>query len=681
MTDIQLVNENGVIVGRDPDTGEKVPISFETIQTATLNNIKDASQFPGADGGTQIQNAIDEANNEAGPNIVVVDGAGPDDVSGSTGSVSDSTRAQNAWKLSAHLSVPSFTTLIVRNAYIFLADSADDNLVRNDDFTNGNEHIAIVGDGNAVFDGNFANQTNFDKSTADARKGIGLRFFIVDNLTLRGFKVRRTEAWGIKAEDVTDFDAENLRFQQGTDTNYTNRDGVHVVGPADSVTIDDIQGQTFDDSVTVGANEPSGFAYNDGSGGDVTNVSVSNVNTEVEKAQCVRIFEGDDKSGTLHSIRNVTVENITYRGNGGGAVVLGDGNDVDDTTKFTDITVNNITAQDGFAVEVASAIRDFDFSGLTARNATRVLWFTHGKDTSLASFKSKCNGGSVRGIHGTEVSYLLQLIGDGGIEDSTFEDFTLKSEGDTSLSAFVSHNGTNEEINGCVFAGFAGFANGGSGSNTGTLVEDTSSAGDFQDNRVTDVRVRQVETIFDLDSGSANIEVSDINVGTFSTAYTTTDPIIFGDNVELDSSTTANKPVGAHATMSSNQTVPGDDTETVVAFDSTQYEHTEVATLDETNNEINIQKGGVWHIEYQLTMGTDINDGEIYEPNINLNGSTITEFFVEAGSAFTNGRVFTITRELSAGDTITGTIEQNTGNDRTVSSPDRRTFLIVSKRD
>ncbi|NHX36760.1 MULTISPECIES: hypothetical protein [Halolamina] len=33
MTDIKLINENGVIKGIDPDTGEEVPVSFEELST------------------------------------------------------------------------------------------------------------------------------------------------------------------------------------------------------------------------------------------------------------------------------------------------------------------------------------------------------------------------------------------------------------------------------------------------------------------------------------------------------------------------------------------------------------------------------------------------------------------------------------------------------------------------
>jgi len=662
----------------DPDDDGTVEADTDnqSTQTKTLNNVKDASQFSGADGGTQIQNAIDEANGEAGSNIVVVDGAGPDDVSGSTGSVSDALRAQNAWKLTSHLSIPSFTTLIVHNAYIFLADGADDNFVRNDDFTNGNEHIAIVGDGNTVWDGNDDNQTQFDNSTADARKNLGFRFFTVDDLTLHQFRVRETNAWAVKAEDVTDCRITELTIKQSS--GGRNRDGPHVVGPAEEVTISDIEGRAEDDTVAVGANEPSGFGYNDGGGGDVSDVTIANVASEQHDAHTVRVFEGDDRSGTLHTIRNITISNITHENlnASGGAVILGDGNDVDDSTKFTDVTVSNVTAQSAPALVVASACRNVDVSGLTARNANDVVKFTHGKNTNLSNFKSNCGGVTISGIHGTEVTHLWRQSGEGGIEDSTFENFTLKSDGDTALTAFVRVAGSNGNVVGTLFSNFTGFSNDGNGNPSGSLLETTGGGARLNKTQVTDANVRQVDTLFDLED-SDEVSISNIEVNTFNTAYTNTTPLEFGTNVPTSASDTTT-PVGVEAFLSSDQTVTSSGSLDPIPFDRTGFEDAQIASLDTTNNVIDIHSDGTYHIEFQLTY-SDLPDGGLYKGVVKRNGNAITEFFAAAQSSFTDGKIFSKTKSLVDGDTIKFVTNNSSSSDADVSGLDRRTYVSVTK--
>lgn len=42
--DIQLVNEGGKWVGRDPETGEKVPVPFEAVETEEVNSVRHVSQ-------------------------------------------------------------------------------------------------------------------------------------------------------------------------------------------------------------------------------------------------------------------------------------------------------------------------------------------------------------------------------------------------------------------------------------------------------------------------------------------------------------------------------------------------------------------------------------------------------------------------------------------------------------
>jgi len=78
MTDIKLINENGVIKGIDPETGEEVPVSFDELSTDQLSltgAIHDIRDFGAVgDGSTDNTQAIQDAINQAdsnGGNVLV----------------------------------------------------------------------------------------------------------------------------------------------------------------------------------------------------------------------------------------------------------------------------------------------------------------------------------------------------------------------------------------------------------------------------------------------------------------------------------------------------------------------------------------------------------------------------------------------------------------------------------
>src|SRR6185503_8416903 len=75
----------------------------------------DASQFPGKNGGEQIQAAIDSLGTK--PKVINVGPQGPD--------------LDGRWLLTKAIIVPSNTTLIFHNSSLFLADKISDNMIRN----------------------------------------------------------------------------------------------------------------------------------------------------------------------------------------------------------------------------------------------------------------------------------------------------------------------------------------------------------------------------------------------------------------------------------------------------------------------------------------------------------------------------------------------------------------------
>jgi hypothetical protein len=255
----------------DTDGGDEINPSV--VDTETLSNGKYASAYSGTDGGAQIQNAVDDAASDPGPNVVIVDGAGPDDVSASTGSIDDPALSENAWELSSAVTLPDNTDLVVAGAYLFLSDGADDNIARNDDLSAGNVRLAVVGGGNAILDGNASNQTTL---SSDRRRNQGLRFHNVTGLQLTNVTIRNTASWGIKVENYDGLNTEGLHFEQ--DGSKPNQDGLHLVGPsAGETTIGTVSGGAKDDLVAVCGYDDADTSQTDGSGGDIEHVSVEGV--------------------------------------------------------------------------------------------------------------------------------------------------------------------------------------------------------------------------------------------------------------------------------------------------------------------------------------------------------------------------------------------------------------------
>ena len=254
----------------------------------TGSQFHQAEDYAGQNGGERIQAAIEAAAAEPGHSVVVVGPSGPD--------------ADGRWVLTRAIELPSHTTLMLVGAYLFLADKANDNLVRNRDTDRGNTDIHVIGIGGARLDGNAANQDRavrgrdveiwmegrgmpVSRSTKEVtgnmsvaefeaqrathndallQRNIGIQFHNVDHLSLRGFAIGPTNAMAIRSEGVRDVLISDIILTQ--DGREPNQDGIQIHGPAERVAISNIVGTCGDDAVNVNSK-----------GGAVTGVTVTNV--------------------------------------------------------------------------------------------------------------------------------------------------------------------------------------------------------------------------------------------------------------------------------------------------------------------------------------------------------------------------------------------------------------------
>ncbi len=266
------------------------------------SHIHRAEDHEGATGGERIQAAIAAGAAEPGHNVVVVGPRGPD--------------AGGRWVLTKAIELPSHTTLILLGAYLFLADRANDNLIRNHNLVDGNADIHVIGLGGARLDGNAANQDRavrgrdveiwmerqgmpLARSTRDvvgemsvaefeARRAseeptitsreseimtglllanMGLRFCNVADLSLRGFAIGPTNAWAMMLEGLKNVLISDITLAQ--DGREPNQDGIHVCGPAERIAISNILGTCGDDAIALDAVT--------GQKGPIAGVTINNV--------------------------------------------------------------------------------------------------------------------------------------------------------------------------------------------------------------------------------------------------------------------------------------------------------------------------------------------------------------------------------------------------------------------
>lgn len=270
--------------------------------------------------------------------------------------------------LESTLKIPSHTTLVLYGTRLKLADGVNDRILTNSDFVNGNEHIYIVGYGDAVLDGNGSKQTT---PAAPAYKNIGVHFYKVKNSSVRDVTVASTKKWAFVPEAVEHLRLSNINFDlEGN----VNQDGVHIIGPSTDVIVNGMRGTFGDDSCVVNARPSTGGTgefQGFGTGGSITGVIFDNVHIKGLPAS-----DGDGHTGMLRTsaggsniIKGVTLSN----GIGEGIISVArlGGNDVTTTESVSGITIENVEVLSGFKSGVGQGIIVMrDVGQLTIRNVT-----------------------------------------------------------------------------------------------------------------------------------------------------------------------------------------------------------------------------------------------------------------------------------------------------------------------
>ena len=157
--------------------------------------------------------------------------------------------------ISSSLKIPSGRTIYMKNAKLKLSNSSFDNFFRNSDFTGGNTNINIVGQGNAVLDGNTANNTDvaystYGKSGLNSHRYCGMFFSNVNGFSITGLKMVDRPHFAMlfhKCHGAVGSEGVvkdiYINFYQKT----VNQDGIDWSWGCHDVKIDDCRGYSADD--------------------------------------------------------------------------------------------------------------------------------------------------------------------------------------------------------------------------------------------------------------------------------------------------------------------------------------------------------------------------------------------------------------------------------------------------
>lgn len=156
--------------------------------------------------------------------------------------------------ISESIKIPSNRTVYIKNARIKLADTAYDNIFSNSDFVNGNTNINIIGLGNAVLDGNSANNdddySTYGKGSSEFSYKYNLITWCgVDTFEIEGLTITDHSHWTITIQRCTNGSLHDIYLSHQFET--VNQDGIDLVTGCNNITIYNIKGSVADDFFAI----------------------------------------------------------------------------------------------------------------------------------------------------------------------------------------------------------------------------------------------------------------------------------------------------------------------------------------------------------------------------------------------------------------------------------------------
>ena len=212
------------------------------------------------------------------------------------------------------LKVPSNRTVYIENAEVKLGDNCFDNTFRNLDFDNGNINVKILGLGNAVINGNAANNNDPDYIEYGGRDSDNIyktnRIILcnVDNFEVAGLNIVDRATYVACLQKATNGEVHDLYFNYYTVV--ANQDGIAILEGSNNIKLYNLDGYCKDDFLSINLSK-----------GCETGVKITNYNV-----------------GDVHDI---LYHHINVRGSGNGsllALITGDGKKIYNITSRDHMT-------------------------------------------------------------------------------------------------------------------------------------------------------------------------------------------------------------------------------------------------------------------------------------------------------------------------------------------------------
>lgn len=222
---------------------------------------------------------------------------------------------QGDWTVDSALLLPSDITIILDNCHLTLAEGIYDNLFRNRNMytDHGSQHhIYLIGKGTAILDGGTPNDLHESTSQQDGRPHVRANNLVllhnVTDYSIENITCRNMRYWAINQIACTRGRVANIHFESGT--YVPNQDGINFRVGCSHCLVENITGQTGDDTVALSAFPcgSDGSLLPDGLSPDIHDITVRNVSSCTH--QTIVALRNTDGA----KLYNVTVENVEDNG-------------------------------------------------------------------------------------------------------------------------------------------------------------------------------------------------------------------------------------------------------------------------------------------------------------------------------------------------------------------------------
>jgi len=277
-------------------------LAFVLLATITPND----PGIMGGDDSTSIQAAVDAAQKSGEGEVVIP--------------AFNARTGKAGWEIARSIRLPSGMTVVIDNATLRMKDGVYENFFRSANvwtpeglFADRELHdIRVLGRGLAILDGGKANDLCETTSCKDGRPHVRanmpIHFVNVRDFEVAGLRIENHRYWGMCYTFCRRGVIRDVCFVARYDRR--NQDGINLRNGCRDIVIEDVSGQTGDDTIALSAidcrRDDAWNTWVEGKSPDIENVVVRNVRSAAVRHPVVAL-----RAQNGAKIRDVTLENVS----------------------------------------------------------------------------------------------------------------------------------------------------------------------------------------------------------------------------------------------------------------------------------------------------------------------------------------------------------------------------------